>query len=59
MKSPGSVITSYFLFSLVAFSTAAQTNKITVAEAKDHTGENRTVLREGSEHRLTEGSPRL
>ena len=43
MKSPRSLITSCFLFSLLAFSTAAQTNKITAAEAKDHVGEVRTV----------------
>jgi hypothetical protein len=43
MKSPRSLITACFLFSLLAFSTAAQTNKITAAEAKDHVGETRTV----------------
>jgi hypothetical protein len=32
-----------FLFLLLAFSTAAQTNRITAAEAKDHIGEVRTV----------------
>ena len=31
---------TYFLFFLFAFSTAAQTDKITAAEAKDHVGEN-------------------
>jgi hypothetical protein len=34
---------TYFLFFLFAFTTAAQTNKITAAEAKDHVGETRTV----------------
>ena len=34
---------TYFLFFLFAFSTAAQTNKITATEAKDHVGETRTV----------------
>lgn len=43
MKSPRSVITACFLFSLLAFSTAAQTNRVTAAEAKDHVGEIRTV----------------
>jgi len=43
MKSPRSLITACFLFFLVAFNTAAQTNKITAAEAKDHVGETRTV----------------
>ena len=43
MKSPRSLITACFLFSLLAFSTAAQINKITAAEAKDHVGEVRTV----------------
>lgn len=43
MKSPRSLITAYFLFFLLAFSTAAQTNKITAAEAKNHVGETRTV----------------
>ena len=43
MKSPRSLITACFLFCLLAFSTAAQTNKITAAEAKDHIGETRTV----------------
>jgi hypothetical protein len=43
MKSLCSLITSGFLFLLVAFSTAAQTSKITAAEAKDHIGETRTV----------------
>jgi hypothetical protein len=43
MKSPRSLITACFLFSLLAFSTAAQTNKITAAEAKDHVGKTRTV----------------
>lgn len=37
------LITTCFLFLLFAFSTAAQTNKITAAEAKDHVGETRTV----------------
>ena len=36
-------IATCFLFLLLAFSTAAQTNKITPAEAKDHVGETRTV----------------
>jgi len=43
MKSARSLITKCFLFSLLAFNTAAQTNKITAAEAKDHVGETRTV----------------
>ena len=43
MKSPRSLITSCFLFLLVAFSTGAQTTKITAAEAKDHVGETRTI----------------
>jgi hypothetical protein len=43
MKSPRSLITACFLFFLFAFNTAAQTNRITVAEAKDHIGETRTV----------------
>ena len=43
MKSPRSPITAYFLFLLLTLSTAAQTNKITAAEAKDHVGEVRTV----------------
>ena len=42
MKSACSPITSFVLL-LVAFSTSAQTNKITAAEAKDHVGETRTV----------------
>jgi len=43
MKSPLSLITTCFLFFLFAFNTAAQTNEITPAEAKDHVGETRTV----------------
>jgi len=43
MKSPRSLITACFLFFLFAFNTAAQTNKITAAEAKDHIGETRIV----------------
>src|SRR5580704_2507539 len=43
MKSARSLITTCFLFFLLAFSTSAQTNKITAAEAKDHVGEIRTV----------------
>jgi hypothetical protein len=43
MKSPRLLITTCFLFLLLSFSTAAQTNKITAAEAKDHVGETRTV----------------
>jgi len=43
MKSRRSLITSCFLFLLLAFNTSAQTNKITAAEAKDHVGEVRTV----------------
>jgi len=43
MKSPRSLITACFLFFLFAFNTAAQTNKITAAEAKDHVGETGTV----------------
>ena len=42
MTSARSVITSLVLL-LFAFCTAAQTNKITAAEAKDHVGETRTV----------------
>lgn len=38
-----SLIMACFLFLLFAFSAAAQTNKITAAEAKDHVGEVRTV----------------
>ena len=41
MKSASSLITSFVL--LLAFSTSAQTKKITAAEAKDHVGEVRTV----------------
>lgn len=36
-------IATSILFVLFACSTAAQTNKITAAEAKDHVGETRTV----------------
>jgi hypothetical protein len=43
MKSPRSLITTCFLFLLLASGTLAQTNKITAAEAKDHVGEVRTV----------------
>jgi hypothetical protein len=43
MKSPRSLITTCFLFLLFVLFTAAQTNKITAAEAKDHVGETRTV----------------
>jgi DNA/RNA endonuclease YhcR with UshA esterase domain len=43
MKSPRSLITDCFLSFLFAFTAAAQTNKITAAEAKDHVGETRTV----------------
>ena len=43
MKSPRPLFTSCFLFCLLAFSAAAQTNKITAAEARDHVGETRTV----------------
>ena len=43
MKSPRSPISAYLLFLLLTLSTAAQTNKITAAEAKDHVGEVRTV----------------
>jgi hypothetical protein len=43
MKSPRSLITTCFLFLLLASSTLAQTNKITATEAKDHVGETRTV----------------
>jgi hypothetical protein len=43
VKSLRSLITSCFLFCLLALSTAAQTNKITATEAKDHVGETRTV----------------
>jgi hypothetical protein len=42
MISARTSITSFVLL-LVAFCTAAQTNKITAAEAKDHVGEVRTV----------------
>jgi hypothetical protein len=43
MKSPRSLTIACFFFLLFVFSTAAQTNKITAAEAKDHVGEVRTV----------------
>jgi len=43
MKSPRSLITACFLIFLFAFNTAAQTNKITAGEAKDHIGEVRAV----------------
>lgn len=43
MKSSRSLITTCFLFFLFAFTTAAQTDKITPAGAKDHVGETRTV----------------
>jgi hypothetical protein len=43
MTSPRSLITACFLSFLFAFTDAAQTNKITAAEAKDHVGETRTV----------------
>src|SRR3984957_4177796 len=43
MKSSRSLITACFLSFLFAFSTLAETNKITAAEAKDHVGETRTV----------------
>jgi hypothetical protein len=43
MKSPRLLITACFLFSLLAFSTTAQTDKIIAANAKDHVGETRTV----------------
>jgi|SRR5580700_6949670 hypothetical protein len=43
MKLSRSLIATCFLFLLFVFSTAAQTNKITAAEAKDHVGEVRTV----------------
>jgi hypothetical protein len=43
MKSPRPLTVACFFFLLLAFSTGAQTNKITVAEAKDHIGEVRTV----------------
>jgi hypothetical protein len=43
MKSLRSLIVAYLFSLLLAFSTAAQTNKITAAEAKDHVGEIRTV----------------
>jgi hypothetical protein len=43
MKSVRFTLTTCFLFFLFVFSTAAQTNKITAAEAKDHVGEIRTV----------------
>jgi hypothetical protein len=43
VKSPRPLIITCFLFSLLAFSTSAQTNQITAAEAKDHVGEVRTV----------------
>jgi hypothetical protein len=43
MKSRRSLLTSSFLFCLLTFSTAGQSNKITAAEAKDHIGEVRTV----------------
>src|SRR6201981_1192336 len=43
MKSLRSLVTSCFLFLLLAFSKSAQTNNITAAEANDHVGETRTV----------------
>ena len=43
MKSPRSLFVACIFFFLLAFSTAAQTTKITAAEAKDHVGESRTV----------------
>src|ERR1700739_2304586 len=43
MKSPRSLTAACFFFVLLAFNTAAQTNKITATEAKDHVGESRTV----------------
>ena len=43
MKSPRALIVICFFFFLLAFSSTAQTNKITAAEAKDHVGETRTV----------------
>jgi hypothetical protein len=43
MKSSRSPVTTCFLFFLFTFCTAAQTTKITAAEAKDHVGETRTV----------------
>ena len=43
MKLSRSLVTTCFLFLLFVFSTPAQTNKITAAEAKNHVGENRTV----------------
>jgi hypothetical protein len=52
MKSPRSLITACFLFFLFAFNTAAQTNKITAAEAKDHVCETRTVCAKNSQNTL-------
>jgi hypothetical protein len=43
MKSLRSLIVAYLFSLLLAFSTAAQTNKIIAAKAKDHVGEIRTV----------------
>ena len=43
MKLPRSLTAACFFFVLLAFSTAAQTNKITAAEAKDHVGETQSV----------------
>jgi hypothetical protein len=43
MKSLRSLTVAYLFSLLLAFSTAAQTNKITAPEAKDHVGEIRTV----------------
>jgi hypothetical protein len=43
MKSARFPFGPIVLFLLLALSTAAQTNKITAAEAKDHVGEVRTV----------------
>ena len=43
MKSSRSLTAAYFFFVMLTFSTAAQTTKITAAEAKDHVGEVRTV----------------
>jgi hypothetical protein len=51
MKSPRSLTFACFLFFLFTFNTAAQTNKITAVEAKDHVRETRTVCgKVASEH---------
>ncbi len=55
MTSARSVITSLVLL-LFAFCTAAQTTKITAADAKDHVGETRTVCGKVVNTHLATGS---